>query len=94
MSADGRRRWFDETGKPVFDEYVQEMDAFVAAMEDGRVDEHEVEGQEVALVEVMRRVEPLLDDETHAAVTDLLCELSCYGLLQTIRAIQQATGVV
>jgi hypothetical protein len=84
-------RWFDETtGKPCLDEYVQEMDAFQAAMQDGRVDQHELDAQEDRLVAVMRAIEPQLDDRTHALVTELICELSCYSLLETIRALQQA----
>lgn len=87
----GRTPWFDaETGKPILDQYVQQMPAFQAAMADGRVDQHELDAQEARLVAVMQRVEPHLDHATHELVTGLILELSCYSLLETIRALQQA----
>jgi hypothetical protein len=85
-----RLDWFDPaSGELLIDTYVQQMPAFIAAMEDGVVDESELEAQETQLITLMREVEPQLDDATQATVTKLLTELACLGLMQTISAIQQ-----
>ena len=37
----------------------------------------------------MKAVEPLLDDALHAKVTELLCELTAYDLMQTLHEMQK-----
>ena len=35
-------------------------------------------------------VEPLLDEKLHAKVTQLLCELTAYDIMQAVHTMQQA----
>ena len=83
--------WLDETSSaPAISEKAQQMESFLAAMADGRVDASEVEAQEARLVELMKEVEPLLDDDLHEKVTQLLCELTAYDLMQVLHSMHQA----
>ncbi len=83
--------WFDETSDvPMITEKARQMESFLAAMADGRVDQSEVKAQEARLVECMKEVESLLDEELHAKVTELLCELTVYNLMQVLHTIHEA----
>ena len=75
---------------PIFAERARRLETFLAAMADGRIDEAELEAQEQRLVQVMREVEPLLDEKLHAKVTQLLCELTAYDIMQAVHTMQQA----
>lgn len=84
-----RTSWLDdETNNPILDQKVQELETFSAALADGKVDQQELAGQEARLVAVMKKVEPLLDDAQHAAVTELLVELSAYDIMRTLHELQ------
>lgn len=84
-------RWLDEdTDEPVIAERAQRLETFLAAMADGKIDEGELQAQEQRLVQVMREVEPLLDEKLHAKVTQLLCELTAYDIMQAVHSLGQA----
>jgi len=86
-----RMSWLDaEARTPVIDLYAQQLDSFIAAVADGNVDEQEVQSQEARLVQLMREVEPQLDDAMHAKITQLLCELTAYDIMQILHTMQQA----
>jgi hypothetical protein len=86
-----RLSWLDKTANtPMIDEQARRLDSFVSAMADGKVDADEVAAQEKRLVKIMKEVEPLLDDKIHGMVTQLLCELTAYDLMQTLHAMQAA----
>ena len=86
-----RSDWFDETThEPLIAEQTHRLQSFLEAMADGVVDEQEMSAQEERLVSLMREVEPLLDDTLHAKVTQLLCELTAYDIMQTVYTMQQA----
>jgi hypothetical protein len=86
-----RQSWLDAaTQSPLIDEYTQEMTSFLEAMADGRIDAKEIAAQEEKLVQVMKEVEPKLDDALHAQVTKLLCELTAYNLMQTMSSLQDS----
>jgi hypothetical protein len=86
-----RQSWLDAaTQSPLIDEYTQEMTSFLEAMADGRIDAKEIAAQEEKLVQVMKEVEPKLDDALHAQVTKLLCELTAYNLMQTLSSLQDS----
>jgi hypothetical protein len=53
-------------------------------MADGVVDTGEVKKQEGRLVALMKKIEPRLDDDLHAQVTRLLCELTVYDIMQVM----------
>ena len=83
--------WLDEdTDEPMIAEQAQRLEAFLAALADGRVDEAELQAQQQRLVQLMREVEPLLDEKLHAKVTQLLCELTAYDIMHAVHTMQQA----
>jgi hypothetical protein len=89
--AGKRSHWLDEdTDEPMIAEQAQRLEAFLAAMADGRVDEAELQAQQQRLVQAMREVEPLLDEQLHAKVTQLLCELTAYDIMHAVHTMQQA----
>ena len=86
-----RLSWLDaEARTPVIDLYAQQLDSFIAAVADGNVDEQEVQNQEARLVQLMREIEPQLDDAMHAKITQLLCELTAYDIMQILHTMQEA----
>lgn len=86
-----RKSWLDEQGETtLIDDYAKQTGTFIDAMSDGKVVEQEVVDQEARLVDLMKKIEPALDDETHAQVTELLCELSAYNVMQMLNMFHQA----
>ena len=59
-------------------------------MADGKVTASEVAAQEKKVAELVRKVEPRLDDSLHADLTRLLCELTVFDVLQMLHTIQEA----
>lgn len=91
MSKSPRQSWLDEKSQtPLIDDYAQKMSTFVAAMADGHINQQELDDQERRLAEALKEVEPKLNDEQHAAVTKLLCELTAYNIMQTFHSLQAA----
>jgi hypothetical protein len=87
----GRQKWFDEAShEPLIEQYARQLESFIQTMADGVVDDGEIKAQEARLIELMKEVEPLLDDEVHAKVTRLLCELTAYDIMQMLHSLQQA----
>ncbi|MGD9648063.1 MAG: hypothetical protein AB7U73_20285 [Pirellulales bacterium] len=82
--------WLDDSNEPVIEQYARRLDSFLSAMADGQVDEHEVEAQEGRLVQLMKELEPKLSPELHAEVTQLLCELTAYDLMQCLHTLSAA----
>jgi len=86
-----RQSWLDDKAQtPLIEGYVQKLSTFVEALADGRVEDAEVKAQETRLVALMKQVEPTLNDAQHAQVTQLLCELTAYNIMQTLNALQSA----
>jgi hypothetical protein len=89
--ASQKSSWFDEsTQEPLIAEQAHRLESFLEAMADGVVDESELDRQEKRLIGLMKEVEPLLDDALHAKVTQLLCELTAYDIMQAVHTMQQA----
>src|SRR5436305_5166372 len=89
--ATGRKSWFDaKTQAPLIEQYARQLDSFIQTIADGRVDDAEVQAQEARLVALMKEVEPRLDDALHEKVTQLLCELTAYDIMQLLHTMQQA----
>ncbi len=85
-----RVQWFDEkTQEPLIDQHARKLTSFIDAMADGQVDEAEIKAQEARVLGLMKDIEPKLDDALHAKVTELLCELTAYDLMQTLYQMQQ-----
>ena len=93
MAAAENKRipWLDTTTNvPVIAEQAQRLESFLSAMADGNVDASELANQEARLVAAMKEVEPLLNDAQHRKVTQLLCELTAYDIMQILHTMQQA----
>jgi hypothetical protein len=87
----GRQKWFDDSShEPLIENYARQLDSFIQTMADGVVDVGEIAAQEKRLIGLMKEVEPLLDDDVHAKVTRLLCELTAYDIMQMFHSIQEA----
>ncbi len=77
--------WFDDkTETPLLAEYARKLDSFCDAIADAKVTSAELEAQEKRLVTHMKELEPLLSNEAHEKVTQLLCEVTSYGLMQAM----------
>jgi hypothetical protein len=59
-------------------------------MADGVIDEDELQGQEKKLVSLMKKIEPQLDDPLHEQVTELLCEITVYDMMQMLVHLQDS----
>ena len=83
--------WFDDTSEaPLLSEYARKLDSFCDAVADGRVTTAELESQEKRLVALMKELEPLLSDEANGKVTQLLCEVTAYDLMQAMHMAGQS----
>jgi flagellin-specific chaperone FliS len=89
-----RRSWLDESGETtLIDDYAQQTGSFINAMADGKIEESELAAHEARLVALMKKIEPKLDDEQHAELTELLCELSAYNVMQMVHMLHEARPV-
>lgn len=87
-AAAKRLSWLDADAKsPAIERYARQLGSFIDAMADGVVDAAEVKAQEKRLVALMKDVEPKLNNEMHEKVTQLLCELTAYDLMQVLHAM-------
>ncbi len=90
-SSAKRVDWLDSKSEtPVIQEHVERLGSFMEAMADGKITDGELKDQEARVVALMKKVEPELNDEIHAEVTQLLCELSAYNIMHTLHGLMQA----
>ena len=86
-----RKAWLDAKGdSTLIDDYAQQTSSFIEAMADGKIVAEEVSAQEAKLVELMKQIEPKLDDDQHAEITELLCELSAYNVMQMLNMFHES----
>jgi 3-methyladenine DNA glycosylase Tag len=86
-----RARWLDpKSHAPLIKQYAGQMESFLTAMADGKIEKSELSAQEKLLADLMREIEPNLDDDLHAKVTKLLCEITVYDMMQMTFAMQDA----
>jgi hypothetical protein len=86
-----RSSWFDaKSHRLLIEEHAKQMDSFLQAMADGKIEPSELHAQEERLVALMKEIEPLLDDALHEKVTRLLCELVAYDQMQMVHMMQEA----
>jgi len=86
-----RDNWLDpKTQSPLIEQQVHKLTTFMEAVADGVVTDAELAEQEKRLVAALNEVEPLLNDEQHAKVTRLLCELTAYDLMQALHGLTAA----
>ena len=90
-----RQSWVDpETNEPLIDDYAKKLDSFVRAFQDGVISDKEISDQEASLIDLLKEVEGSLDDETHAKVTRLLCELTAYDIMQFTYEMQKSRATL
>lgn len=86
-----RTPWLDDNQETLrIDDYARQLGSFVDAMADGLIDDRELVTQEARVVDLIKQVEPLLDDSTHARVTELLCELSAFNCMQMLHTLYES----
>jgi hypothetical protein len=86
-----RTSWLDAESKTVrIDDYARQLDTFVAALADGRIDDKELANQEARVVKLMKEIEPQLAEPIHERVTELLCELSAFNVMQLLHSLHEA----
>jgi hypothetical protein len=86
-----KSKWFDEASEtPIIGEQARRLDSFLAAVADGRVEGRELEEQEARLVKLMREIEPQLEPAMHDKITQLLCELTAYDMMNVMNLMQEA----
>ena len=87
----GKSTWVDEeTDLPLITERARQIDSFLDAIADGKVTDAEVKAQEARVIKLMREIEPQLEPEVHERVTELLCELSAYDMMQVLNIMQHS----
>ena len=86
-----RKSWLDDKAKTtLIDDYARELGSFIEAMADGVMDANEVKNQEQRVVDLMKEIEPELDDKMHEQVTKLLCEMSALSVMQVLHELYEA----
>ena len=94
QSPQGRSSWLDEEGGVAIDDQARKLESYVQALADGVVSDQELADQERRVVALMKKVEPRLDDALHADVTQLLCELVAFDVMQMLHTVQEARSKV
>ena len=94
MAANTKSAWFAETSNAsVIAENAKRLDSFLQAIADGKVTDEEVKTQEARVVKLMKEIEPQLDAKMHDQVTQLLCEVTAYDMMQSLNMMQSARPV-
>lgn len=89
--ATGKSAWFDEEANAsLISQESQRLESFVDAMADGKITDEELKAQERRVVALLMEIEPQLEPELHARVTELLCELTAYDVMQMLNTMQHA----
>jgi hypothetical protein len=84
-----RTPWLDEKGETLLiDDQARKLGYFVDALADGRIDKHELEEAEKHVIDLLKEVEPKLDDSLHEQVSRLLVGVSAYCIMQTLAEMQ------
>jgi hypothetical protein len=94
MATNTKSAWFDETSNAsAITEHAKRLDSFLQAIADGKVTDEEVKAQEARVVKLMKEIEPQLDAKLHEQVTQLLCEVTAYDMMQSLNMMQSARPV-
>ena len=76
--------WFDaESNELMFSKYVTHMDSWQEAMADGIIEPWEIKRQAERVGELLRALEPKLNDDLHEEITNIFYEVAVlYGMVQ------------
>jgi hypothetical protein len=87
----GKTTWVDEeTDLPLITERARQLDSFVDAIADGKVTDSEVKSQEARVMKLLKEIEPQLEPKVRERVTELLCELSAYDMMQVLNIMSHS----
>jgi hypothetical protein len=87
----GKSSWFDEAAHtPLISQQAQRLEPFVAAMADGKITDNELKAQDERVIKLMKEIEPQLEPKLHARLTELLCELTAYDIMQMFHMMQDS----
>lgn len=85
-----RRSWIDpETNEVRIEGYARKLTPLTQAFSDGVISEQEISDQQARLIDLMKSLEPTLDDATHAKVTKMVTELTAFNMMQIVFQLQQ-----
>jgi len=91
MAANTKSSWFDEaTSEILIADHAQRLDSFLKAVADGEITDDELASQESRVVKLMKEIEPQLEPKLHERVTQLLCEITAYDIMQAMNMMQSA----
>lgn len=91
MAANTKSSWFDEaTSELLIADHAQRLDSFLKAVADGEITDDELASQESRVVKLMKEIEQQLDPKLHERVTQLLCEITAYDIMQAMNMMQSA----
>ena len=97
MVSDIRDGWFDQRGTELFrDALSRKAEQLRQHLEDGRIDEDDLNQQLNTIVQKLKAIEPKLNDKLHHELGDVLQDLYvysemclCYGNPERIKIVSQ-----
>jgi len=89
-----RENWFDpESNELMFSKYMDQMESWQQALDDGVVEPEEVQQQAERVGDMLRALEPKLSDELHDELTSVFYELAVlYGMERLAELDRQEKG--
>lgn len=85
-----RKSWIDpETNELRIDGYAKKLKTFTRAFADGVISEQEISDQQARLIDLMKDIEPAIDDATHTRITKMITELTAFNIMQLVFELQQ-----
>ena len=83
--------WFDvESSEMMFTEYLERMESWQKALSDGIIQPAEFREQADRVADLLRALEPKLNDELHAEVTQILYEWAVLQAMEKIVDLSEA----
>jgi hypothetical protein len=83
LEESSRISWFDqETGSILLSEYFQRMDSWQRAMADGKITAEEIRDQSSKVIELLKEVEPMVNEAEHQLITEALYEMAVLQAMQ------------
>ena len=85
MARDG---WFDGKGYELFQNiYEQRKKEIQEYWADGKIDENEINMQKQKIIDALTKIEPKLDDDIHAALTQIFIDWALFDRMMEYNKI-------
>ena len=79
-----RTPWFDQaTGALHLVEYIQRLDSWKQAVADGQITPDEIQQQAERVIQLLKTVQPLLNEAQKAQITRIFYEMAVLQAMQT-----------